>query len=231
MLIDKLLKVATPLEAVTGFVPLSVPEPGLAPMAMVIEALLLVTVLPKASWTVTWTAGLMLTPATVVLGWTVNASLLAAAGVTLKVLLVAPVSVPLVALRVYPVPVLLIDKLLKVATPLTAFTGVVPLSVPPPGLAPMAMVIEALLPVTVLPKASWTLTWTAGLMLTPATVLLGCWLNASLLAVAAPTLIGLVVPVILLVTVSVAVTVWLPAVFRVTALMKVCVPLSPATKV
>ena len=39
------------------------------------------------------------------------------------------------------------------------------------------------------------------------------------------------VPVMVLVTVSVAVTVWLPAVTRVTPLLKVWTPLSPATKV
>ena len=37
-------------------------------------------------------------------------------------------------------PALLMDRLLKVATPPTAATVVVPLSVPPPGLVPMATV-------------------------------------------------------------------------------------------
>ena len=48
-----------------------------------------------------------------------------------------------------------IERLLKVATPLTALCVVVPLNVPAPGLLPMAMVIDALLPeplVTTLPN-------------------------------------------------------------------------------
>ena len=56
-------------------------------------------------------------------------------------------------------PVLVIERPLKVATPATAFTGVVPLSVPLPGLARMAMPTEAVLPVpvvTMLLLASFT---------------------------------------------------------------------------
>ena len=87
---DRVLKVATPPVALTGFVPLRVPPPpGLVPKAMLIEAELPVTVLPKASWIVT--VGLMLTPATVLLGCVVNTSLFAVPGVILNVLLVAPV--------------------------------------------------------------------------------------------------------------------------------------------
>ena len=71
-------------------------------------------------------------------------------------------------------PVLLMVRLLKVATPLRALTIVVPPSVPPPGLVPMASVIEGVLVVTVLPKLSWTAMVTAGLMGAPATVALGC---------------------------------------------------------
>ena len=70
-LLDKVgthIKAATPPEALTVSVPLSVPPPGLVPMATVIDAVLLLTVLPKASWTVTWTAGLILAPAAVVDG-------------------------------------------------------------------------------------------------------------------------------------------------------------------
>jgi len=95
----------------------------------------------------------------------------------------------------------------------------------------MANVMEAVLLVTVLPKLSWTLTVTAGLMDVPATVLVGCWLKANLFAAAALTTILPLVPVMLLVTVSVAVTVWLPAVLNVTPVVNVCTPLSPATKV
>src|SRR5438874_12593100 len=88
---DRLLKLATPPEALAVRVPPRVPPPGLAPMAIVIEAVLPVTVLPPASWTVTWTAGLMLTPATALLGGVVNTSLAAGPTVMLNVVLVAPV--------------------------------------------------------------------------------------------------------------------------------------------
>ena len=62
-------------------VPLSVPPLGLVPMASVTLSVALVTVLPNASRTVTCTAGLIATPPLVLLGCTVKASWLAAAGV------------------------------------------------------------------------------------------------------------------------------------------------------
>src|SRR5205823_1950152 len=139
--------VATPLMAVTVRVPPRVPAPGLVPIAMVIEALLVATRFPPASCTLTCTGGLMLAPATVLVGWTVKASFAAGPTEMLNVVVVALVSEPLVATSVYPVPALSIVRLLKVATPLEAERGVVPPSVPPAGLVPMAIVIEALLPV------------------------------------------------------------------------------------
>src|SRR2546422_11779996 len=54
-------------------------------------------------------------------------------------LLVAWVSVPEVALRVYPVPALSIFRFANVATPFTAFTGALPVNVPPAGLLSMAI--------------------------------------------------------------------------------------------
>ena len=62
-------------------------------MATVIEALLLVTVLPPASCTVTTTPDglLILAPAAAVLGWAVKASWVAEPTLMVKVLLVAPV--------------------------------------------------------------------------------------------------------------------------------------------
>src|SRR5947208_3083726 len=50
----------------------------------------------------------------------------------------------------------------NVATPLTAFTLVVPDSVPPPGFVPIATVIRPVYPVTVFPDASRAVTRTAG---------------------------------------------------------------------
>src|SRR5260370_1393934 len=84
--------------------------------------------------------------------------------------------------------------------------------------------------VTVAVLAVWLLTWstictvTAGLMGAPAVVFGGRWPKARWLAAAALTATVLLMPVIELVTVSVAMTVWLPAVSRVT--LKVPVPLT-----
>jgi hypothetical protein len=105
------------------------------------------------------------------------------------------------------VPVLLIEMLVKVATPLTAFAVLVPLKVPPAGLVAMPIVIEALLLVPVLPKLSCTATASAGVIEVPAVVLVGCCTKASLFAAAGLTVIEFVVPFTELVTVSVAVTV------------------------
>src|SRR5437763_1583976 len=116
-------------------------------------------------------------------------------------------------------------RLLKVATPPVAATVVVPLRVPLPGLVPIASVIDAVLLGTVLPKASWAVT--VMLIELPAVVVPVDGTTKNMLGAAAPTLIEFVVPVIVLVTVSVAVTVWLPAVLKVT--VNVCAPLSAAT--
>src|SRR6266571_529962 len=67
----------------------------------------------------------------------------------------------------------------NVATPLTALRLSVPASAPPPGLVPIATVMRVVALVTVLPKASWTATWTAGLIAAPAVDGLGCPVNAS----------------------------------------------------
>src|SRR3954467_8992953 len=113
---DRLENVATPPAAATVLVPDSVPPPGLAPMATVMVAVELVTVLLNASCTVTRTAGAMDTPATVVVaGWTVNASWAAAAGLMVNGADVAPVSGAEVALSVYPAPAWSMERLEKVA--------------------------------------------------------------------------------------------------------------------
>ena len=64
----------------------------------------------------------------------------------------------------------------------------------------------------------------------PAVALAGA-LTVSVAAVAGATVIVPLVPLIVPVTVSVAVTVRLPAWVRVTPLVKVCEPLSPPTNV
>src|SRR5438874_1775306 len=88
----RVLKVATPQIGRAACREGRETSPGVGPMATVIEALLLVTVLPKLSWTVTWTAGVMLTPATALLGCVLNTTLVAVLGVMLKAALVPPVS-------------------------------------------------------------------------------------------------------------------------------------------
>src|SRR4051794_41205723 len=89
---ERLGKVATPLAAVIVDVPDSAPPPGSVPMDTVMMALELVTVLLKASCTVTCTAGATETPAVAFDGCTVKASLEAAAGVMLNADDVAEVS-------------------------------------------------------------------------------------------------------------------------------------------
>src|SRR5256886_329323 len=70
----------------------------------------------------------------------------------------------------------------NVATPATAATVAVPDRVPPPGFVPIAAVTLPLNPVAVLPCASWTVTCTAGVIVAPAVVLVGCTVNTSWLA-------------------------------------------------
>src|SRR5579859_4533008 len=89
---DRLEKLATPAVAATMAVPDSVPPPGLVPMATVMLAVELVTVLPNVSCTVTWTAGAIAAPAVALVGCTVKASCDAAAAPMLKAALVAPVN-------------------------------------------------------------------------------------------------------------------------------------------
>jgi hypothetical protein len=88
--------VPTPFTAATVFVPESVPPPGFWPIAIVIDPLKLVAVLPYASRAVTWTAGEIEVLVCVVLGCTVKSNALALAAETLNDALVAPVS-PLAA--------------------------------------------------------------------------------------------------------------------------------------
>ncbi len=70
----------------------------------------------------------------------------------------------------------------NVATPETAATVVVPVSVPPPGFAPVATATSPLNPVAVFPCASRAVTCTAGAIVAPAVVFVGCTVKASWLA-------------------------------------------------
>src|SRR2546422_7378421 len=67
----------------------------------------------------------------------------------------------------------------KLATPAAAVTVVVPFSVPPPGLLPIVSVTPPVNPVARLPKESYAVTSTAGVMVAPAVVLVGCTVNTS----------------------------------------------------
>ena len=80
--------------------------------------------------------------------------------------------------------------------PLTAATVGVPPSVPPPGLVPMATVTLDVSVVTTLPRLSSTFTVTAGLMVAPAVVLLGCTPKTSCVAVPAVMLKALEVALV-----------------------------------
>src|SRR5436190_12183920 len=97
---DRFATFPTRRSADLGVVPERTPEPGFVPIAIAMEALELVTVLLNASCTVTWIAGAMATPAGASVGWTVKASLAAAAGEMLKAMEVAPLRAPELAAKV-----------------------------------------------------------------------------------------------------------------------------------
>src|SRR5437773_9641665 len=71
----------------------------------------------------------------------------------------------------------------NLVTPFTAATLVVPPRVAPPGLVTSATVTLPVKLGTGFPAASSALTWTAGLIVAPATVLDGCTVKASWVAV------------------------------------------------
>src|SRR5207248_2713426 len=97
---DRLENVATPADAATVVVPDSVPPPGLVPIATVMLAVELVTVLPKAARNGAGSAGAIATPAAASGGWTAKASLAAAAGLMLNPAEGASVSAADAAVRV-----------------------------------------------------------------------------------------------------------------------------------
>ena len=71
------------------------------------------------------------------------------------------------------------ERLENVATPFTAVRVVVPASVPPPGLLPIAIVTFAVELVTVFPPASCTTTCTDGTIKDPAVTPEGCTTKLS----------------------------------------------------
>src|SRR5205814_1448674 len=155
--------------------PRNLPDARLVPIATVTFPVNPVAVLLLASSAVTCTAGVIVAPADVVLGCTENTSCVAVPAVMLNAVLVA-LPAP-VAVSVYPIPTLSIDSPANVATPPDAACVAVPDKAPPDGLVPMASVTLPVNPVAVFPFASCAVTSTAGAMLAPATVLVGCTVN------------------------------------------------------
>src|SRR5437867_11355217 len=88
------------------------------------------------------------------------------------------------------------DRLLNVATLSEAVAVTVPSTLSLHDALPISIVIEAVLPVTVLPKLSCTVAMTAGLMATVETALVGCWLIGSALAAAAVTVHAVLVALV-----------------------------------
>ena len=97
----------------------------------------------------------------------------APADTMLNCALTAEVSAPSVATSVY-VFGLLMERSLKVATPLIAATLVVPLSVPNPLCSPIVRDTILVSVVTTFPPASSTSTVTGGLIMPPAIEVDGC---------------------------------------------------------
>ena len=131
-----------------------------------------VTRFPNVSLRVTIGCVVKATPPVEPEGWVENVRLAVAACAIVNELLVSPARPALVAVSVY-VPVLLTERLLNVAMPPDAVADAVPVRVAPFGVV-RATATVALLVVIRLPTASSTRTVTAGVIVTPATALVGC---------------------------------------------------------
>src|SRR5207249_1386996 len=92
-----------------------------------------------------------------------------------------------------PLPALVEPGVLKLATPPTAATVKLPERVPPAGFVPIATLTLPVKPGTVLPNASCAVTSTAGVIVAPAIVFVGCTVKASRVAVPLVTLKGVLV--------------------------------------
>src|SRR5437773_259316 len=160
--------VATPATAATAVVPERVPLPGFAPSATVTLPAKPVAVFPCPSSAVTCTAGVIAAPATVLLGWPLKLSCLAAPAGMLNGVELVPLRLPPLAVRSFPARRSSDLSPGNVATPATAATAVVPERVPLPGFAPSAIVTLPVKPVAVFPCPSSAVTCTAGVMDAPA---------------------------------------------------------------
>src|SRR2546422_2142 len=150
--IFRFANVATPFTAFTGAFPVNVPPAGLLAMAMETAPAKLVTVFPDASNAVTFTAGVIAAPTCVVLGGTPNARCVSGGGgaaVMLNAFFFLMMRLPPRS-TLFPYTTLFRSfRFANVATPFTAFTGALPVNVPPAGL--LAMAIETA-PVKLDPK-------------------------------------------------------------------------------
>src|SRR2546427_2139983 len=122
--------VATPAPAATAVVPERVPLPGFAPSPTVTLPVKPVAVFPCPSSAVTCTAGVIPAPATVLLGWTLKLSCVAAPAVMLNGVEVVRSEDHTSALHAQSNLALLILIARNDATPATAATVVVPERVP-----------------------------------------------------------------------------------------------------
>ncbi len=212
LLIDSPENVATPATAPTVVVPDSVPPPGLAAIESVTLPVNAVAVAFVASFAVTTIAGAMPTPATALLGWTVNASCDAGNGPAVPV----AVAVTASGLGVRPVP--LTFSVIAPATPPrvhvvcampvpACVTAVVGETLPLPAAGAKFTVT----PPTPLPNASATFT-TTGCVSAAAPAALCAPPLTSVSALATPGVIVNAGPVTLVRPVAVAVRVHAPAV-------------------
>ncbi len=174
---------ATPPTAGRTSVPESVAPPGFAAKVIVTSPVNAGVGLPNASCAATTTAGAIVVFTGVAVGWTVNARSAGAPGVMSNAADVASVSAPDDATSVYPTAAVSMKRSLKVATPSTALTAVVPLSVPPPGFAPRASETSPVNAGSTAPVPSRASTM-IGPRNTPAPVVAGDAANASWVAVA-----------------------------------------------
>src|ERR1051326_745655 len=181
MLCDRLLNVTTPPTAVRLLVPCNVPEPALR-AAVTTVLLSPERRFPNWSSIRTTGCGTNATPAIAADGgWVPMVNCAAAAGLILKLLLTAELAPAAEAVNAL-LPLTVRLKSLNAANPFVSVVRlVVPLSVP----LPLLKLKLTDTPDTLFPNPSVARTVTAGLMVVPATVSVGCCTNASVLAAAA----------------------------------------------
>jgi hypothetical protein len=178
-LIVRPLNVAVPALVFAALPPLITPEEG---VKVIVRPESVSTTLPKESCTCTVTAGVIEIPAVTVEGPWRNASLLAAAAVTLNDDDADETTEPTEAVMVRPVAAVLILIALKVARPDALVDAVLP-----DAIVPDDGVSVTVVPETGLPNASFAWTVTAGAIDAPATTLDGCCVNERLFTAAAVT--------------------------------------------